>query len=400
MKIFHSMGHVLGGTLLIAGTTIGVGMLALPIATGEAGFFPSMSIYLLCWLFMLCTGLALLEVCQWMPKDANLITMAYRLLGPWGRGICWVFYLFLFVTVMIAHIAGGGDVLHEITKGAIPRWMADCVYVILFAPIIYLGTHCVDRVNLILMIGVVTSYVLFILFSHSHVNTELLLKSNWSKSWIAIPIIFTAFTYQVIIPTLMTYMERNVKKVKLAIILGTTIPLVVYLVWEVLILGIVPIEGLHKAKELGQNAVWPLKQIIGSTQIFNIGKAFAFFTLTTSYLALSLAYLDFLSDGLKIKKTQIHKIGLCLLIFIPPLLVSISNPHIFFQALNVAGGYSCAILFGLFPPLMVWVGRYIKKQPKQNQILPGGKLLLVLLIVFILIEIGIEIFYVTLQKIL
>ena len=195
-------------------------------------------------------------------------------------------------------------------------------------------------------------------------------------------------------------MERNVKKVKLAIILGTTIPLVVYLVWEVLILGIVPIEGLHKAKELGQNAVWPLKQIIGSTQIFNIGKAFAFFTLTTSYLALSLAYLDFLSDGLKIKKTQIHKIGLCLLIFIPPLLVSISNPHIFFQALNVAGGYSCAILFGLFPPLMVWVGRYIKKQPKQNQILPGGKLLLVLLIVFILIEIGIEIFYVTLQKIL
>lgn len=400
MKIFHSMGHVLGGTLLIAGTTVGVGMLALPIATGEAGFFPSMSIYLLCWLFMLCTGLALLEVCQWMPKDANLITMAYRLLGPWGRGICWVFYLFLFVTVMIAHIAGGGDVLYEITKGVLPRWMADCVYVILFAPIIYLGTHCVDRVNLILMIGVVTSYVLFILFSHSHVNTELLLKSNWSKSWIAIPIIFTAFTYQVIIPTLMTYMERNVKKVRLAIILGTTIPLVVYLVWEVLILGIVPIEGLHKAKELGQNAVWPLKQIVGSAQIFNIGKAFAFFTLTTSYLALSLAYLDFLSDGLKIKKTQIHKIGLCLIIFIPPLLVSISHPHIFFQALNFAGGYSCAILFGLFPPLMVWVGRYIKKQPKQNEILPGGKLLLGLLILFILIEIGIEIFYVTLQKIL
>jgi tyrosine-specific transport protein len=394
------MGHVVGGTLLIAGTTIGVGMLALPIATGEAGFFPSMSIYLLCWLFMLCTGLALLEVCQWMPKDANLITMAYRLLGPWGRGICWVFYLFLFVTVMIAHIVGGGDVLHAITKEALPRWMADCVYVILFAPIIYLGTHFVDRVNLILMIGVVTSYVLFILFSHSHVNTDLLLKSNWSKSWIAIPIIFTAFTYQVIIPTLMTYMERNVKKVKLAIILGTTIPLVVYLVWEVLILGIVPIEGLHKAKELGQNAVWPLKQIIGSSQIFNIGKAFAFFTLTTSYLALSLAYLDFLSDGLKIKKTHIHKIGLCLLIFIPPLLVSISKPHIFFQALNVAGGYSCAILFGLFPPLMVWIGRYIKKQPKQNQILPGGKLLLGLLILFILIEIGIEIFYVTLQKIL
>lgn len=400
MKIFHSMGHVLGGTFLIAGTTVGVGMLALPVATGEAGFFPSMTIYLLCWLFMLCTGLALLEVCQWMPKDANLITMAHRLLGPWGRGVCWVFYLFLFVTVMIAHVAGGGDVIYEITAGRIPIWLADCAYVMCFAPIIYLGAHSVDRVNLILMAGVVISYCLFIFFSYKHVNTALLLQTNWSKAWMAIPIIFTAFTYQVIIPTLMTYMKRNVQKVRLAIILGTTIPLAIYLIWEMLILGIVPIEGLHKARELGQNAVWPLKQLVGSSEIFNVGKAFAFFTLTTSYIALALAYFDFLSDGLKIKKTAINKLALCIVIFIPPLLISIGNPHIFFKALHFAGGYSCAILFGLFPPLMVWIGRYVKKQPTQPRMLPGGKFLLGLLILFILIEIGMEIFHGTLKKML
>ena len=99
MRIFHSLEHVLGGSFLIAGTTIGVGMLALPIATGEAGFLPSISIYFLCWLFMLCTGLLLLEVCQWMPKDSNLITMAHKLFGPWGKGLCWAVYLFLFITV-------------------------------------------------------------------------------------------------------------------------------------------------------------------------------------------------------------------------------------------------------------------------------------------------------------
>ncbi|MBS0654040.1 MAG: tyrosine transporter, partial [Verrucomicrobia bacterium] len=111
------MGHVLGGTLLIAGTTIGVGMLALPVATGEGGFLPAITIYILCWLFMLCTGLLLLEVCTWMPKDSNLITMAHRLLGPIGKDVCWVVYLFLFVTVMIAHVVGGGSVLSEITNG-------------------------------------------------------------------------------------------------------------------------------------------------------------------------------------------------------------------------------------------------------------------------------------------
>ncbi len=392
MRIFHSLGHVLGGTFLIAGTTIGVGMLALPIATGDAGFIPTISVYLLCWLFMLCTGLLLLEVCQWMPKDSNLITMAHKLLGPWGQAACWIVYLFLFITVMIAHVAGGGDVVAEISGGSISGWLAATIYVLVFSPIIYLGTRSVDRLNLILMSGVVLSYFLFIFFSYDKVNFSMLKRADWSKAWLAIPILFTAFTYQVIIPTLMTYMDRNVKKVRLTILLGTSIPLVVYLIWELLILGIIPLENLKQASLLGQNAVRPLKEVVGNELIFNIGKSFAFFTMTTSYIALALAYFDFLADGLKIKKKGINKLILCVAVFAPPLFISITNPHIFLKALGYAGGYSCAILFGLFPPVMVWIGRYIKKYKGYERQLAGGKGMLILLITFILIELCIEIF--------
>ncbi|MBM3207733.1 MAG: tyrosine transporter [Chlamydiae bacterium] len=392
MRIFNSLGHVLGGTFLIAATTIGVGMLALPIATGQAGFVPSISIYFLCWLFMLCTGLLMLEVCQWMPKDANLLTMCEKLLGKWGKACCWLVYLFLFITVMIAHVAGGGDIISEITSTPIPRWVSAILYVILFSPIVYLGTKWVDRLNLFLMVGVIVSYLSFIIFSHDHVQVDLLKRADWSKAWLAIPILFTAFTYQVIVPTLMTYMNRDVKKVRLSILIGTSIPLIVYAIWEVLILGIVPLEGLIEANKVGQNAVWPLKQIVGDAIIFKIGKSFAFFTMTTSYIALALAYHDFLADGLKLKKTKYKQLLLCLLVFVPPLLISIINPNIFLKALSYAGGFSCAILFGLLPPVMVWVGRYIKKLPLQKRGLPGGRILLSLLITFILIELGIEIF--------
>src|SRR5579872_4575576 len=93
MRIVHSLGHVVGGTLLIAGTTIGVGMLALPVATGAAGFVPSVITYIVCWLFMLCTGLLLVEVCLWMPKDTSFISMADKIFGPTGRVIFWCMYL-------------------------------------------------------------------------------------------------------------------------------------------------------------------------------------------------------------------------------------------------------------------------------------------------------------------
>lgn len=387
----HSHGHVLGGALLIAATTIGVGMLALPIATGPGGFAPSVFIYVVCWAFMLCTGLLLLEVCSWMPPDANFITMTHKLLGNTGRTICWFVYLFLFEMMMIAHIVSGGQVVSAVFSelGLIPSTI---FYTILFSPIIYLGTKAVDRLNLVMFSGVLISYILFLLVATQHINFANLEYVNWSKAWLALPILFTAFTYQVILPTLVTYMKRDFKKIRKSLFFGTTIPLVVYLIWQVLILGIIPVEGdngLLEAAARGDNAVLPLKHFVPNQWVVAIGRAFGFFAMTTSYIALALAFLDFLADGLKVKKIGIRKAFLCLVIFAPALIVSVYNPTFFLKALGFAGGVSCAILFGLYPPLMVWVGRYRKHYEAKEQ-LPGGRVVLFLLIVFIVVELGIE----------
>ncbi len=384
-------GSVFGGTLLIAATTIGVGMLALPIATGEGGFLPAISIYFLCWLFMLCTGLLLLEVCLWLPKDANLISMAGHLLGPIGKSVCWLVYLFLFITVMIAHVAGGGAILESIF--GINSGTANAIlYVLLFSPVAYLGASSVNKLNSFLLGGAIVTYFLFIFFSHTYTDFSLLSRANWPKAFLALPVLFTAFTYQVIIPTLTTYMERNVKKIRLAIFLGTSIPLVVYLIWETLILSILPHEVLTQALVQGENAVQPLQRITGNSTLFQVGKAFAFFTLTTSYIALALAFIDFLADGLNVKKKGANKAALCLMVFVPPTLIAITYPHLFLSALSYAGGYSCAILFGLFPPLMVWVGRYHKGYGNDKKQLFGGKPMIILLALFVAFEIGIQLF--------
>ncbi|MGH2612301.1 MAG: amino acid permease, partial [Rhabdochlamydiaceae bacterium] len=346
---------------MIAATMVGVGMLGLPIATGPGGFIPATMVYLLTWVFMLCTGLLLLEVCTWVPKEANLITMTHRLLGPVGQSICWVVYLFLFCTAMIAHVSGGGGTMADLIDLSfgvkIPEKIAMIIYVLLFSPIVYLGTRSVDRFNLFMMAIVLVTYFSFIILSLGNVSLQHLSYANWSQAWPALPVLFTAFTYQLIIPTLMTYMKQNVKKVRLSIILGTSIPLVVYLVWEFLILGIIPVDKLILAKSEGQTAVMPLKELLQNPWIFNIGSIFAFFVLTTSYVALSLAFLDFLADGLKVKKEGFKKIALCLAIFAPPTIIALIYPGIFITALGYAGGISCALLFGLLPPVMVWVGR-------------------------------------------
>ena len=394
MHFFRNLGHVVGGSLLIAATMVGVGMLGLPIATGPGGFIPATVVYLLTWIFMLCTGLLLLEVCIWMPKEANLITMTHRLLGPVGQFACWVVYLFLFCTAMIAHIAGGGstmnDLLHLSTGLKLAEPASMVIYVLLFSPVVYLGTKSVDRFNLFLMVVVLLAYFSFVVLSAGYVTLHHLSYMSWKAAWPALPVLFTAFTYQLIIPTLMTYMNQDARKVRLSILIGTTIPLVVYLVWETLILGIIPVGKLVLAKEAGQTAVMPLKELIDNPWIFNIGTIFAFFVLTTSYIALSLAFLDFLADGLKVKKVGIKKIFLCIAIFSPPTVIALIYPDIFITALEYAGGISCALLFGLLPPVMVWIGRYIKKYNTLHQQLRGGKAVLSVLILFVLVELVLQ----------
>src|SRR3990167_3888929 len=103
--------RILGGIFLVAGTSVGAGMLALPVVTAAGGFFPALLLYVLCFGFMTSTGLLILEVCLEMPPDTNLVTMASTYLGRFGKVSAWVLYLFLFYCLTVAYLSGGGALL-------------------------------------------------------------------------------------------------------------------------------------------------------------------------------------------------------------------------------------------------------------------------------------------------
>lgn len=381
-------------SLLVAGTAIGAGMLALPVATAQGGFWPASVIFFLCWIFSASTGLLLLEACMWLPKDTNIISLSTHLLGKKGKIASWFLYLFLFYSLTVAYMAGGGAFVNEVAQNVLTPKMAIFFFVLIFSPIIYIGTHAVDRVNAILMIGIIVSFFGFVAVSSNVVKPQLLTRINWPLSFLALPLIFTSFSYQGIIPSLRNYFHSDSKSVRKAIIFGTFFPLIVYIIWEYLILGIVPLtgsNGLLAAKSRGFTAVMPLKHFVDFPYIYFLGQAFAFFALTTSFLGVTLGLFDFLSDGLKLPKKGFYKILLFIIVYLPPMIIAMLNPNIFISALNYAGGIGCALLLGLIPIFMVWSGRYKKKLGREHLQLKGGKCALILLSCFIVFELIIEI---------
>jgi tyrosine-specific transport protein len=378
------------GSLLIGGTALGAGMLALPLATASGGLIPSWAAYFLSWLFSVATGLLFVEIGLWLPRNANIVSMATALLGNWGKWLAWALYIFLFYSLTVAYVAGGGRLFSE----TYPVF-GILLFTSVFGLVVFLGTKIAGRVNGILMAGLILSYLGFVVFGVEKIDFSRIQEWGWKGAILGLPVIFTSFSYQGTVPSLLEYLGRDAKKTRFAIIAGTTIPLIAYIIWDIIIKGIVPIEGPHgllAARELGVTAVEPLKFILQNSKIALIGNFFAFFALTTSFIGVTLGLLDFLADSLKIEQTQLKRGGLALLVYVPPVIIALTNPSIFFHALGYAGGFGCAILLGFLPTLMVWVGRYHKRLPHNNQILPGGKLSLCLLFLFAFFEIGVQIY--------
>lgn len=385
----NSKPSVIIGTLLIAGTCIGGGMLALPVLTSITGFIPSLWIFLLCWLFMSSTGLLFLEITQWMHQEANIVSMAQQTLGHFGKITAWILYLLLFYSLNIAYIVELGKIVVGFMDGRIADWMGPIIFLILFAPCILIPTALAGKINIGMMIGLVLSYLGFIILGSSYVNLEHLVFKDWSVSLKALPIAFTAFAYQGIVPTLVTYLDYDIKKARKTILIGSFIPFVVYAIWQSLIMGIIPVEGangLAEARLNDLNAVQPMKYFVNNIYVYVIGQFFVFFALVTSFLGVTLGLRDFLADSLNIKKSMRGKFFIALLIFIPPAIIAVIYPHIFLTMLEYAGGIGCALLLGLLPVLMVWRGRYHFHFKGTRQLF-GEKWILAILATFVVLEV-------------
>ena len=197
-----------------------------------------------------------------------------------------------------------------------------------------------------------------------------------------------AFTCLMIIPSLRTYFNGDVKSLRKAILFGTTIPLLCYIAWDAVIMGVVPLDGapglrdmLHSSSS-NSDLVSALTRLLQKDNITMLAKFFTSICMATSFLSISLCLSDFLSDGLNVRKQGSGNLLIFGATFLPPMLIVLFYPDAFIRGLHYAG-LSCFILMILFPPLMVWSGRYYKSFASANAYtVAGGKYLLSLLMAF------------------
>ncbi len=393
-----TLWQTISATFLIAGACIGGGMLALPITTGIAGFIPSIAVMLICWAYMCTTGLLIAEASFWMKdENAHMSSICTHFLGNPGRILSWVIYLFIGYASLVAYIDGAGKIINVAFSEIFPQaklsiYLGPAVFTLLFGAVLTLGGKIIESFNALLFIGLLAAYAGILYFGFHGVNPSYLMHQVWKDSLLSTPILLTIFSYQAIVPSMPNLLNRDPKAVKISIIAGTLLALAVYLAWEFILLGTVPLEG-------PKGLLMAFKEAIPATEILRVNdnthpllsyfaSFFSFFAIVTSFLGIALGLYDFLGDGLKIQKKGFGVLKLVALVIVPSFIIAISFKRIFLIALDTSGGFGDSILNGILPALIIWKGRYLLKKSSSIGI-PGAKFILLLILAFSFITIGV-----------
>lgn len=393
----HQPGSLLGSTALIAGTTIGAGILALPAVTLPSGILPSTAVIIVVWLYTLLSGLLIAEVTLNFMRLEGIPSIGFlaivdKTLGKLGGRIAGGTYLFMHYALLVAYISKGGDILVAVLtkilglQKLIPNWIGTISFTLLFGGILYLGKErFIQKLNSAFVAIVIISFIGLVLLGLGEFKSSQFFFQNWQTIGSAISVICVALFYHNVVPVVVTQLEGDIPKIRRSIIIGSAIPLIMFLAWNAVILGSVSPEVLDNNSQ--PSSIFDPLQVLragGSGELLGlILTVFSEFAIITSFIGFVYGLVDFFKDISRINKNEISRLPLYSLVLFPPLSLGTINPTIFFTALDYTGIFSISILGGIIPAIMSW-----KKREKQKSVngvyqslIPGGKITLMVMII-------------------
>jgi len=183
----------------------------------------------------------------------------------------------------------------------------------------------------------------------------------------AIPVIFTSFGFHGSIPAIVNYLDGHTPSLRKAIIIGSAIPLIIYIFWQVVTLGVVSQPDLIGNAGLSA-LISTLSQTVHQSNLGNIIGIFADLALLTSFLGVSLGLFEFMGDTIRKKNGGMNRIAASLVTFTPPLIFALYYPQGFIMALGYAA-IALAVL-AIFLPLVMVVR--VRQTATENHYQVGG----------------------------
>lgn len=339
----------------LMGTIIGAGILGLPYVIAQTGFIYGLLLLIVLGVAFLFINLFMGEIVLRTKEQHQLPGYAEKYLGRWGKGAMLLTLIIAIYGALTAYLIGEGATLRAIFDGGSPQ-----LYTLLFFAlgffIVYRGIKATGKAELFLISLLVLVVILIGVFSFDKINPHNLLTRDISMLFVPYGVILFAYLGFASIPELQEELGKDKKKLKKAILIGSVLPILIYILFTLVVVGIVGWDNFNLLQPNERIATIALS-IYSIPWLGLLANFLAVLSMFTSFLALSIILLDTYEFDLKFPKwTSL------LLTFAVPLTVSFSNLTSFISIL----GFSGAVTGGFNIILLVLI--YWKAKEKGDRI--------------------------------
>jgi len=375
------MQKQIGSIFFVAGTTIGSGIVALPLAVAKLGLIPGFALMLGIWLLMYYTALVNLELNLQAGKGLPLGSLGKLFSGPLAAWVGSLSFIVLAYALLAVFLYGGASILQELlmqSKG----WrysLGSVISAATLATLILLSgpLQGLDYVNRLVFLAKCTVIFLVIFYIGKTLRFEhlpLFTANLWDFSiWrTVIPVVFTAFGFQVIFHSMTNYCDSDRIRLKRAFLWGSLIPAMVYILWTSSVLSIIFQANPHfyqalvsEKVEIGK-LISEVSQASSGQTMRNLFWWVSSLAVVTSLIGVGLGLLDFWKVKLEEKITNPlgrHFLAVCISI-LPAYGLAIWVPNAFIRILGFAGMILViiAILLPIYLLFKARISEYIFKE--------------------------------------
>lgn len=294
----------------------------------------------------------------------SMLSLGRETLGRPGALLTTATYLLLHYAILTAYVSEGSTLVSDFLPNIPPPACSAIFAFILGFPLYALPGRLVDLANnvLVFLAGLFFTTLLAIAAPHVHPG-DLFTSTHWKTIFTGplLPVLLVSCVYHNVIPTISLKLEGDKTKIRRAVLIGTGIPVIMFALYDAVKLPFLT------------SAMSSVSAMTGTTE-GTITAIFSFLAVTTSFIGFVAGLTDLVSDI-----RQSSRLPTCprwpdyAVTLIPPAIAAGAGPEIFFKALDVAGTYGIAILFGALPAAMAWSARSNPMMKRFTHALPGGK---------------------------
>ena len=260
----------------LTGTIIGAGILGIPYVFAQSGFLSGLFWLIVLGGVMIFMNLTLSEITLRTKGKHQLSGYAEKYLGHWGK--CAMFFAMLFgiYSALLAYLIGEGESLSRLLPGNINPIFFGIAFWLIMTLFLREGLRGLKKLEtwgvlgiIILILGIFVKFI-------PQIQPSNLLTFNVPNFALPIGVIMFALLGFTSIPELRQEIKGQEKLFKKAIIVGTLIPIFLYILFSSVFVGILG-KGVTEVATL---SFGPLITILG------------IFTMLTSYFVLSYSIRD------------------------------------------------------------------------------------------------------------